>query len=87
MATCEKCPDQTGCQEGDCCCECHEPPKSPHLTKKLITCLGLLFVALRLFHVIGWSWWWVLSPFLFGIGTSLILGIVVGIGEVRAKKG
>ena len=25
--------------------------------------LGLLFIGLKLTHVIDWSWWWVLSPF------------------------
>lgn len=25
--------------------------------------LGILFIALKLTHVIAWSWWWVLSPF------------------------
>jgi hypothetical protein len=25
--------------------------------------LALLFIGLKLGHVIDWSWWWVLSPF------------------------
>lgn len=25
--------------------------------------LGILFVGLKLTHVIAWSWWWVLAPF------------------------
>jgi hypothetical protein len=25
--------------------------------------LGVLFVALKLTHVIDWSWWWVTLPF------------------------
>ena len=25
--------------------------------------LGLIFITLKLTGVIGWSWWWVLSPF------------------------
>jgi hypothetical protein len=24
--------------------------------------LGLLFIGLKLIHVIEWSWWWVLAP-------------------------
>jgi hypothetical protein len=87
MATCEKCPDQTGCQEGDCVCECHEPKRPPHLTRSLISGTGAVFVALKLFHVIAWSWWWVLSPMLFGMGVSLLAGILIGIGEVRSRKG
>lgn len=27
------------------------------------TILGIVFVALKLTNVIGWSWWWVLAPF------------------------
>jgi len=87
MADCEKCPDQTGCQEGDCCCPCHEPkPKRPILVRSLISGTGTVFLTLKLFHVIAWSWWWVLSPFLFGVGISLLLGVVIGIDAVRAKK-
>ena len=86
MATCEKCPDQTGCQEGDCCCECHESKRPPHLTRKLISGTGGVFILLKLFHVIAWSWWWVFSPFLFGVGISLLAGILIGIGEVRSRK-
>lgn len=25
--------------------------------------LGVVFVTLKLCHVISWSWWWVLAPF------------------------
>ena len=25
--------------------------------------LAVLFIGLKLTHVISWSWWWVLSPF------------------------
>jgi len=25
--------------------------------------LGVLFIALKLTHVINWSWWWVTAPF------------------------
>jgi hypothetical protein len=30
-----------------------------------LTVLGLIFVTLKLTGNIDWSWWWVLSPFLF----------------------
>ena len=35
--------------------------------------LGLIFITLKLTGVIGWSWWWVLSPWL------IPLGIVIGL--------
>lgn len=27
------------------------------------TLLGIVFITLKLCHVIDWSWWWVLAPF------------------------
>lgn len=36
--------------------------------------LTLLFVGLKLGHVIDWSWWWVLSP--LWIGTAVVLVIL-----------
>jgi hypothetical protein len=42
--------------------------------------LTLLFIALKLTHVINWSWWWVISPFFLTLaiylGTFLIIGVV-----------
>lgn len=36
--------------------------------------LTVLFIALKLTHVINWSWWWVLAP--LWIGIAIALGIV-----------
>ena len=36
--------------------------------------LLVLFIGLKLGHIINWSWWWVLSPFWIPLG---ILGIVL----------
>lgn len=41
----------------------------------LSSMLTVLFVALKLTGVIGWSWWWVVSPTLISIG--LAVGVVV----------
>lgn len=41
----------------------------------LLGILGIVFVVLKLTHVIAWSWWWVLLPF-YG-GTALCLAILV----------
>lgn len=37
--------------------------------------LTILFIALKLTHVIDWSWWWVLSP--IWIPVAVVLGIIV----------
>lgn len=37
--------------------------------------LGVLFVGLKLVHVIDWSWLWVLSP--FWIPASVVLVIIL----------
>lgn len=39
--------------------------------------LGVLFVALKLTHVINWPWIWVLAPFWISIGIGIIFLIVV----------
>lgn len=50
--------------------------------------LTVLFVALKLTHVIDWSWWWVVSP--LWIGAGIVLAIfavgVAGILAVAAVK-
>jgi hypothetical protein len=44
--------------------------------------LGVLFVGLKLTHVINWSWWWVTAPFWGGFVIFLafmviLLGIIL----------
>ena len=41
----------------------------------LVGVLTVLFVALKLTHVINWSWWWVLSP--LWISAGLIAAVVI----------
>lgn len=50
--------------------------------------LTILFIALKLTHVISWSWIWVLSPLwittalvLGVLGTILVIAILVGLFE------
>lgn len=45
--------------------------------------LTLLFIGLKLGHVITWSWWWVLSPLWIGL-VVLIVFFVIGILAVAA---
>lgn len=35
--------------------------------------LTILFIALKLTDVIGWSWWWVLSPIWISIAIVLLI--------------
>jgi len=41
--------------------------------------LTLLFVGLKLGHVIDWSWWWVLSPLWITLAFIAVLLVIVGI--------
>jgi hypothetical protein len=40
--------------------------------------LTIVFITLKLTHVIDWSWWWVLAPLwlIFALGIMVILGII-----------
>ena len=46
--------------------------------------LGIVFIVLKLVHVIDWSWWWVLSP--FWISISIWILVVAIIGAVALAK-
>ena len=46
--------------------------------------LTLAFIILKLTHVIGWSWWWVLSPIWITLGLAAVLGLV---GFILKKLG
>lgn len=54
--------------------------------------LTVLFVALKLTHVISWSWWWVLLPlwgglaFLAVIVALIVVGCVIGLGIAALIK-
>jgi hypothetical protein len=43
------------------------------------TLLAAVFTALKLTHMISWSWWWVLSPLWVMVGIVLLIfaGIVI----------
>lgn len=43
----------------------------------LFTILGVVFIILKLCHVIDWSWWWVTAPFWGGVLLTVILTIVL----------
>lgn len=41
--------------------------------------LLILFIALKLLHVITWSWWWVLSPFWIPIAVAFLIAFFAAI--------
>lgn len=50
----------------------------------LASLLTVLFVGLKLGHVIDWSWWWVLSPLWISAGIGLVILLaVVAVAVVR----
>ena len=47
-----------------------------------VSFLGLLtivFITLKLCHVIDWSWWWVLAPLWGGVALFLGVAVITGI--------
>ena len=46
-------------------------------TSSFATGLTILFVALKLVHVIEWSWIWVLAPIWINLAFSLLVVIVL----------
>ena len=38
----------------------------------IVTPVAIVFVVLKLVHVISWSWWWVLSPLWTPVAAYLI---------------
>jgi len=41
--------------------------------------LGVVFIALKLLGVIGWSWWWVTAPLWGGLAIGLVFAVVVAV--------
>lgn len=48
------------------------------------TLLTLLFVALKLTHVIGWSWVWVLSPIWITFGALILFLLILVVMAIVA---
>ncbi len=46
-------------------------------TRWFLSLLGLLFVGLKLAHVIDWSWWYVTLPFWGGLVLATAVFLVV----------
>ena len=48
--------------------------------------LFLVFLVLKLCKVIDWSWWWVTSPLWIFAGLAILMGLILGIIFVIAKR-
>lgn len=50
--------------------------------------LGVVFVVLKLTHVINWSWWWVTAPFWggFALVAAILVFFAVIVGVVKLAK-
>jgi hypothetical protein len=47
--------------------------------------LTIAFIVLKLTHVIGWSWWWVLSP--AWIAAAFVVFVFLVIAAIALVKG
>ena len=45
----------------------------------------IIFLILRLTHLIAWSWWWVYSPVLAMLGLCLVVALVVVIAVILSR--
>lgn len=48
--------------------------------------LLIVFITLKLTHVIDWSWWWVLSPLWIGLAVFMIFMVIAVIAMILIKK-
>lgn len=48
--------------------------------------LGILFVGLKLGHVVDWSWWWVTCPFWGGAALTFVVVVLYAIIKVASES-
>lgn len=48
--------------------------------------LFLLFLGLKLGHVITWSWWWIFAPFWMPVAVLAGIGLLIFMGYMLFKK-
>lgn len=46
---------------------------------------GVVFVVLKLTHVIDWSWWYVTAPFWGGLALILVAALIAGLVAMVAS--
>ena len=60
--------------------------KSSTSSISAVTLLTLVFVVLKLTHVIGWSWWWVLSPLWISAAIAVVFVLIWCVYAILKKK-
>lgn len=50
------------------------------------TLLFLVFLVLKLTHVISWSWWWVTAPLWGSFALFLLFGVIGIVAFIWARK-
>jgi fatty acid desaturase len=55
-------------------------------TFPLAPILTIVFVVLKLTHVIDWSWWWVLAPLWITAALILVVLALVGVAATCLRK-
>lgn len=48
--------------------------------------LTIVFIVLKLTHIINWSWWWVLAPSWIPLGIIVFFLIVIGLVMLIANR-
>jgi len=52
--------------------------------------LLIVFIVLKLCDVIGWSWWWVLSPLWIGFALGILIfsafAVISNVADVRERR-
>lgn len=48
--------------------------------------LAIVFIVLKLTHVIDWSWWWVLAPIWMPFALALVIIAIVIIVSLIVKR-
>lgn len=43
-----------------------------------VVIMALVFITLKLSHVIDWSWWWVISPIWISAGLVVLISACMG---------
>jgi hypothetical protein len=53
----------------------------------IFSVLTVIFIVLKLVGVINWSWWWVFSPLLIGLGLAFLafLGLAFALTKGQSR--